>query len=241
VSKTYQNSKIDTPDGLELTVPEHVNVVMAEVADDMREGLLALAVGAGLPWAQRRSSRSRTPFPRSSGDASGAVSSTGALGRRLGRGRRRRSAQRLLHRRTPAAGRAIDRAVGGSCVTELVRQHPDPEPERVRDSGTSSRGAARRGARQRPGSAVGPGLPPGRPHARHRAPRQRPARAGRRHGAGQARGTGRGQRPGRGRPARHRPGPAVRAGTAVRLPHGHRRAGPAGPAVARRRRRRHEP
>ena len=46
--KTYQNSKIDTPDELELTVPEHVNVVMAEVAADMREGLLALAVGAGL-------------------------------------------------------------------------------------------------------------------------------------------------------------------------------------------------
>jgi putative transposase len=48
VRKTYQNSKIDTPDTLELTVPEHVNVVMAEVAADMREGLLALAVGAGL-------------------------------------------------------------------------------------------------------------------------------------------------------------------------------------------------
>ncbi len=46
--RTYQNSKIDTPDGLELTVPEQVNVVMAEVAADMREGLLALAVGAGL-------------------------------------------------------------------------------------------------------------------------------------------------------------------------------------------------
>jgi putative transposase len=48
VSKTYQNSKIDTPDALELTVPEHVNIAMAEVAADMREGLLALAVGAGL-------------------------------------------------------------------------------------------------------------------------------------------------------------------------------------------------
>jgi putative transposase len=48
VSKTYQNSKIDTPDALEISVPEHVNVVMAEVAADMREGLLALAVGAGL-------------------------------------------------------------------------------------------------------------------------------------------------------------------------------------------------
>jgi len=48
VRKTYQNSKIDTPNAFELTVPEHVNVVMAEVAADMREGLLALAVGAGL-------------------------------------------------------------------------------------------------------------------------------------------------------------------------------------------------
>jgi transposase-like protein len=48
VRKTYQKSKIDTPDEQQLTVPEHVNVVMAEVAADMREGLLALAVGAGL-------------------------------------------------------------------------------------------------------------------------------------------------------------------------------------------------
>jgi putative transposase len=48
VRKDYQNSKIDTPDSLELTVPEQVSVVMAEVAADMREGLLALAVGAGL-------------------------------------------------------------------------------------------------------------------------------------------------------------------------------------------------
>ena len=46
--KTYQNRKIDTPDSPELTVPEHVNIVMAEVAADLREGLLALAVGAGL-------------------------------------------------------------------------------------------------------------------------------------------------------------------------------------------------
>ncbi len=46
--KTYQNNNIDTPAALELIVPEHVSVVMAEVAADMREGLLALAVGAGL-------------------------------------------------------------------------------------------------------------------------------------------------------------------------------------------------
>ncbi len=48
VRKTYQRNEIDTPDGRELAVPEHVTVVMAEVAADMREGLLALAVGAGL-------------------------------------------------------------------------------------------------------------------------------------------------------------------------------------------------
>jgi putative transposase len=48
VRKTYQNNKIDTPDALELAVPEHVNVVMAELAADMREGLLALAIGTGL-------------------------------------------------------------------------------------------------------------------------------------------------------------------------------------------------
>ncbi len=46
--KTHQNLEIDTPDGLQMTVPGHVNVVMAEVAADMREGLLALAVGTGL-------------------------------------------------------------------------------------------------------------------------------------------------------------------------------------------------
>jgi putative transposase len=46
--KDYQKAAQATPDALELTVPEHVNVVMAEVAADMREGLLALAVGAGL-------------------------------------------------------------------------------------------------------------------------------------------------------------------------------------------------
>jgi hypothetical protein len=38
VRKTYQNSKIDTPDGLEVTVPEQVKVVMAEVAADMLRG-----------------------------------------------------------------------------------------------------------------------------------------------------------------------------------------------------------
>jgi putative transposase len=46
VRNNYQNNKIDTPDAL--TVPEHVSVALAEVVADMREGLLALAVGTGL-------------------------------------------------------------------------------------------------------------------------------------------------------------------------------------------------
>ena len=46
--KDYQKAAQATPDALELTVPEQVNVVMSEVAADLREGLLALAVGAGL-------------------------------------------------------------------------------------------------------------------------------------------------------------------------------------------------
>jgi putative transposase len=45
VGKNYQNKKIGTS---ALAVPETVSVVLGEVAADMREGLLALAVGAGL-------------------------------------------------------------------------------------------------------------------------------------------------------------------------------------------------
>jgi putative transposase len=45
VGKNYQNKKIDTS---ELAVPETVSVALGEIAADMREGLLALAVGAGL-------------------------------------------------------------------------------------------------------------------------------------------------------------------------------------------------
>jgi len=48
VSKTYQKNEMDTTGELGLAVPARVNVVMGEVAADMREGLLALAVGAGL-------------------------------------------------------------------------------------------------------------------------------------------------------------------------------------------------
>ncbi len=46
--KKYQKTDVDVPNALKLSVPEQVNVVMAEVAADMREGLLALAVGTGL-------------------------------------------------------------------------------------------------------------------------------------------------------------------------------------------------
>ena len=48
MNKTYQKSVIDVPDALETAMPEHVNVAMAEIAGSMQEGLLALAVGAGL-------------------------------------------------------------------------------------------------------------------------------------------------------------------------------------------------
>ncbi len=43
--KTYQNEKIDTS---QPAMPETVSVALAEIAEDMREGLLALAVGTGL-------------------------------------------------------------------------------------------------------------------------------------------------------------------------------------------------
>ena len=46
--RTYQKAARDTPDGADLAVPEQVSVVMAEIAGNMQEGLLALAVGAGL-------------------------------------------------------------------------------------------------------------------------------------------------------------------------------------------------
>jgi transposase-like protein len=45
VSKQYQNRSIDASD---LVVPEQVNVALAEIAESAREGLLAVAVGAGL-------------------------------------------------------------------------------------------------------------------------------------------------------------------------------------------------
>ena len=48
MNKQYQKSRPVAPDAHGLTVPEHVTVAMAEIAGNMHEGLLALAVGAGL-------------------------------------------------------------------------------------------------------------------------------------------------------------------------------------------------
>jgi len=48
VNKKYQKKMPVAPDAHGLAVPEYVTVAMAEIVGDMREGLLALAVGAGL-------------------------------------------------------------------------------------------------------------------------------------------------------------------------------------------------
>ena len=48
MSKEYQNTDADTSQAVNLAVPERVTVTMAEIAADVREGLLALAVGTGL-------------------------------------------------------------------------------------------------------------------------------------------------------------------------------------------------
>jgi len=45
VTKKYQTTSFDTS---ALAVPEQVSVAMNEIAENMSEGLLALAVGAGL-------------------------------------------------------------------------------------------------------------------------------------------------------------------------------------------------
>jgi transposase-like protein len=48
VTNKYQKIVPKTSTGPGLAVPDEVTVAMSEIADDMREGLLALAVGAGL-------------------------------------------------------------------------------------------------------------------------------------------------------------------------------------------------
>ena len=48
VNKKYQKNAPKTSTGPGLAVPDAVSIAMGEIAEDMREGLLALAVGAGL-------------------------------------------------------------------------------------------------------------------------------------------------------------------------------------------------
>ena len=48
VNNKYQKSMLKTSTGPGLAVPDEVTIAMSEIADDMHEGLLALAVGAGL-------------------------------------------------------------------------------------------------------------------------------------------------------------------------------------------------
>ncbi len=50
MTKKYQRNEFETST---LVVPEQVSVVMDEIAADVREGLLALAVGAGLQVMQQ--------------------------------------------------------------------------------------------------------------------------------------------------------------------------------------------
>ncbi len=48
MNNSYQKTKNGSANPVGLSVPEHVSVAMGEIAADMQEGLLALAVGAGL-------------------------------------------------------------------------------------------------------------------------------------------------------------------------------------------------
>lgn len=52
MTKDYQMMASMTSAELRLALPETVSVVMAEIAENVREGLLALAVGAGLQGMQ---------------------------------------------------------------------------------------------------------------------------------------------------------------------------------------------
>src|SRR5665647_3840808 len=48
MTNKYQKNMPTTSTGAGLAVPDAVTIAMGEIAEDMREGLLALAVGAGL-------------------------------------------------------------------------------------------------------------------------------------------------------------------------------------------------
>jgi len=88
VSKQYQNRGIDASD---LVVPEQVSVALAEIAESASEGLLAVAVGAGLQVMQALMAESVTalagPKGRHDADRSAVRHGTGAGSVTLG-GRR---------------------------------------------------------------------------------------------------------------------------------------------------------
>jgi len=48
VTNKYQKNTPKTSSGPGLAIPDEVTIAMGEIAEGMREGLLALAVGAGL-------------------------------------------------------------------------------------------------------------------------------------------------------------------------------------------------
>ncbi len=100
--KQYQNEEIDTS---QPAVPDTVSVALAELAGDMREGLLALAVGTGLqvmaaimesdvtavwaegppgPGAHRGAARSRRRVGEPGRAAGPGAAAADARGRRLG-------------------------------------------------------------------------------------------------------------------------------------------------------------
>ena len=68
MTKKYQRTALDTS---ALTVPDQVSVAMNEIAAGLREGLLALAVGAGLQVMQQLMEADVTAAcgPRAAGEA----------------------------------------------------------------------------------------------------------------------------------------------------------------------------
>jgi hypothetical protein len=81
VTKTYQMNEVAAT---ELAVPEQVMLSMAEIAEDMREGLLALAVGAGL---QVMSTLMDADVTRSAGRVAGTTGSGSRCGMAADRAR----------------------------------------------------------------------------------------------------------------------------------------------------------
>ena len=53
MTNKYQSGLLDSSAATRLALPETVSVAMDEIAADMREGLLALAVGTGLQVIQQ--------------------------------------------------------------------------------------------------------------------------------------------------------------------------------------------